>query len=70
MTVNQLMQHYEQMPTNTILSAGSGVLAFIANGIDPVYTAVILPVLFFAAGKAVDVGLRIWLEKRKTNNDQ
>lgn len=54
---------YDMFPTNTLLSAGSGLVAFVTN-IDPVVT-VILPIAFFIIGKGVDVLVRVYLEKKK-----
>lgn len=54
---------YDFVPTNTLLSAFSGLLALVSS-LDPLVT-VGLPVAFFVIGKFIDVGVRIWLEKRK-----
>lgn len=54
---------YEFVPTNTLLSVSSGFLAFVSN-LDVTVTLG-LPIAFFLVGKAIDVGVRIWLEKRK-----
>lgn len=54
---------YDLFPTNTLLSAGSGVLAMISN-LDPVVT-IVLPIAFFVIGKTVDVLVRVYLEKKK-----
>lgn len=54
---------YDVFPTNTVLSAGSGVLAFVMT-LEPMLP-IILPIAFFIVGKAIDVGVRIYLEKRK-----
>jgi hypothetical protein len=54
---------YDLFPTNMLLSATSGVLAFITS-LDLAST-IILPVIFFVIGKGVDVAVRIYLEKRK-----
>lgn len=55
-------QSYEMFPTNTLLSAGSGFLAFVAN-LDPVMS-VTLTVGLFLVGKGIDVALRFYFEKR------
>jgi hypothetical protein len=54
---------YEVFPTNTILSAGSGVLAFFMS-LEPALP-IILPIAFFIVGKAIDVAVKVYLEKRK-----
>ena len=54
---------YDLFPTNMILSATSGVLAFVTN-LD-IASSIILPIFFFVLGKTIDVGVRIYLEKRK-----
>lgn len=54
---------YDFVPTNTLLSAVSGLLAFVSS-LEPLVT-IGLPVAFFLVGKAIDVGVRIWLERRK-----
>ena len=54
---------YEFFPSNTILSAGSGVLAFLMS-LEPALP-IILPIAFFVVGKAIDVAVKVYLEKRK-----
>lgn len=54
---------YDVFPTNTVLSAGSGVLAFFMS-LEPALP-IILPIAFFILGKGIDVAVRIYLEKRK-----
>jgi hypothetical protein len=54
---------YEVFPSNTILSAGSGVLAFFMS-LEPALP-IILPIAFFIFGKTIDVLVRLYLEKRK-----
>lgn len=53
---------YDIFPTNLVLSAGSAALAFISN-IDPAIS-VVLPIAFFIFGKLIDVGVKVYLEKR------
>lgn len=53
---------YEMFPTNALLSAGSGTLAFVAN-LDPALS-VTITVGLFIIGKAVDVALRFHFEKK------
>lgn len=54
---------YEFVPTNILLSAVSGFLAFIAET-DPVLTFG-LPVVLFFVGKGVDVFIQLYLKRRK-----
>lgn len=53
---------YEMFPTNALLSAGSGALAFVAN-LDPALS-VSLTIGLFIVGKGIDVALRFYFEKR------
>lgn len=55
---------YNHIPTNAILSAGSGALGFIMANWEPILT-VGLPILFFTVGKAIDVAVKLYIEKRK-----
>lgn len=54
---------YDVFPTNTVLSAGSGVLAFVMS-LEPALP-ILLPIAFFILGKGIDVAVKIYLEKRK-----
>lgn len=58
-------QTYSFFPSNFLLSVGSGVIAMVTTPIDPVITGIVLPFVFFALGKGVDVVVKIYLEKRK-----
>lgn len=60
-----LMNHYDSLPTNGILSAGSALLAFIVSGVDPVITGILMPILFFAIGKGIDIVVKVYLDKRR-----
>lgn len=62
---HMLMDHYDALPTNGILSACSGFIAFIVSGVDPVITGIIMPIAFFAVGKALDLAVKVWLDKRR-----
>lgn len=56
--------NYEMVPTNFLLSTGSGAVAFVMANWEPMLTFG-LPVAFFVVGKIVDVALRIHLHKKE-----
>lgn len=60
-----LMQHYDSLPTNTILSGISGFFALAMAQIDPLLTGIILPVGLFLTGKLIDVAVRIYIERKR-----
>lgn len=57
-------EDYNVIPTNLILSAGSGAVGFVMANWEPILT-VGLPVAFFVVGKAIDVMLRLHLAKKE-----
>lgn len=61
----RLMQNYDSLPTNGILSGLSSLIAFVVSGIDPVYTGIVLPIALWAVGKGIDVAIRVWFERRR-----
>lgn len=58
-----MSEQYNFFPTNLLLSVFSGGLGFVIS--ENVIPAIVLPVLFFCVGKAIDVFLKIYLENRK-----
>lgn len=63
MNVDSSSHTYEMFPTNALLSAGSGALAFVAN-LDPVLS-VSLTIGLFIVGKGIDVALRFYFEGKE-----
>jgi hypothetical protein len=65
------MNHTEtgQFPMNFFLSITSPVVGFFASFFTteniPVISAIVLPCLFFAIGKTVDVLVRIYFERKQ-----
>lgn len=57
-------EDYNVIPSNLLLSAGSGAVGFVIANWEPILTLG-LPVAFFLVGKTVDVILRLHLEKKK-----
>jgi hypothetical protein len=57
---------YQMMPTNFLLSAGAGGFAFFVANLDPVIT-VALPLVLFILGKGIDVAVKLYLEKKKSD---
>jgi hypothetical protein len=57
-------EDYNVIPTNVLLSAGSGAVGFVMANWEPILT-VGLPLAFFVVGKAVDVLLKLHLEKNR-----
>lgn len=52
--------------TNGVLSLFSTGVAFLFDPQIPVWiTAIVLPICFFCAGKAVDIAFKYWLDHRK-----
>lgn len=60
-----LMNNYDSLPTNGVLAGVSSFFGLVVGGIDPVWTGIVLPIALFAAGKAVDVALRLYMERKK-----
>jgi len=58
-------QEHELFPSNFLLSFGSSAVAFFYTTLDPLVTAVLLPVVFFTVGKAIDVVVKLYLARRK-----
>lgn len=57
-------EDYQVIPTNFLLSAGSGAVGFVMANWEPILTFG-LPVAFFVVGKIVDVAVRIHLAKKQ-----
>lgn len=60
-----LMNYYESLPTNGVLAGVSSFFGIVVGGLDPVWTGIALPVILWAAGKGVDVILKLWIERRR-----
>ncbi len=58
------MQDLKNLAIAWVSSATSVFAAIEAKTVITVISAIVLPVIFFAIGKTVDVGLQIWLRKR------
>lgn len=56
---------YSFFPSNFLLSAGTAVVGVMATAFDPIVTGLVLPIIFFAIGKGVDVAVRIYLHKKE-----
>lgn len=54
---------YDLIPSNAILSALSGAVAFVMQ--SEILIGLVMPIAFFIVGKGVDVAVRVWIEKRK-----
>lgn len=50
------------------VSAGTTLFA-APDGLMPLVSAVVLPILFFAIGKTVDVLLQLYMNRKKTRDD-
>ena len=46
-------------------SAGTALLSTISDGLMPLVSAVVLPIVFFAVGKTVDVLLQLYIARRR-----
>ena len=45
------------------VSAGTTLLTNVSDGLIPLVSAVVLPIIFFAVGKTVDVLLQLYLRR-------
>jgi hypothetical protein len=57
-------EDYQVIPTNLLLSAGSGAVGFVMANWEPILTFG-LPIAFFLVGKAVDVAVKLHLSKKE-----
>ena len=46
-------------------SAGAGLITTLSDGLMPLVSAVVLPIVFFAVGKTVDVLVQLYINRRK-----
>jgi hypothetical protein len=63
------MQHIAINDTKNILlawvSAGTTLLSTIGDGLMPLVSAVVLPIVFFAIGKTVDVLVQLYINRKR-----
>jgi hypothetical protein len=57
-------------PVNLCLSACSTAIAFVTSTIDPVITGIAMPLIFFIAGKGIDVAVRIYLARKEQEAEE
>lgn len=48
------------------VSAGTTLIANLSDGLMPLVSAVVLPIVFFAVGKTVDVLLQIYINRKRS----
>ena len=46
------------------VSAGTTLLSNVSDGLMPLVSAVVLPILFFAVGKSVDVVVQLYINRK------
>jgi|GEM_PF-1049301 len=51
------------------VSAGTTLLSNVSDGLMPLVSAVVLPIIFFAAGKTIDVLVQVYLNQRRKPAD-
>ncbi|HEV7698693.1 MAG TPA: hypothetical protein VGO43_00545 [Pyrinomonadaceae bacterium] len=68
------MQHIAINDTKNILlawvSAGTTLLSTIGDGLMPLVSAVVLPIVFFAIGKTVDVLVQLYINRRRDRDEK
>ncbi|MFL6375530.1 MAG: hypothetical protein ACJ73D_12750 [Pyrinomonadaceae bacterium] len=47
------------------VSAGTTLLTTLGDGLMPLVSAVVLPIVFFAVGKTVDVLVQIYISRKR-----
>ena len=47
------------------VSAGTTLLTNVSDGLIPLVSAVVLPIIFFAVGKTIDVFVQLYINSRK-----
>ena len=52
------------------VSAGTTLLSTLGDGLMPLVSAVVLPIIFFAVGKTVDVLVQVYLHRRRKTGDE
>jgi hypothetical protein len=53
------------------VSAGTTLLTQVSDGLMPLVSAVVLPIVFFAVGKTVDVLVQLYISrKRRVKGDE
>jgi len=48
------------------VSAGTTLLTNVSDGLIPLVSAVVLPIIFFTVGKTVDVLLQLYLRRKES----
>lgn len=65
---HRLMNFYDNLPTNWLLSGGNTAIFAFALTFD-YKTSVVLFLISMIFGKGVDVAIQIWKEKRKNDRN-
>ncbi|MBV9242063.1 MAG: hypothetical protein JO314_08640 [Acidobacteria bacterium] len=52
------------------VSAGTTLLSNVSGGLMPLVSAVVLPIIFFAVGKTVDVLVQLYINRKKAKDDE
>ena len=52
------------------VSAGTTLLTQVSDGLMPLVSAVVLPILFFAVGKTVDVCLQLYINRKRAGREE
>ena len=47
-----------------LASTPAWLMAFITQDDLPLYASIVLPIMFFVVGQGINIGLRIYLERR------
>ena len=63
---HRIMNFYDHLPTNWLLSGGNTAIAFVLT--FDYKTSVALFIVSMVFGKFVDAGVRIYLDNRKKND--
>jgi hypothetical protein len=50
-------------------SAGTTLLSTVSDGLLPIVSAIVLPIVFFAIGKTVDVAVQLYLNRRRRGSN-
>ncbi|HTH52275.1 MAG TPA: hypothetical protein VL501_10095 [Pyrinomonadaceae bacterium] len=51
------------------VSAGTTLLTNLSDGVMPLVSAVVLPIIFFAVGKTVDVLVQLYINRNRRAKD-
>ena len=52
------------------VSAGTTLLTPLGGGLMPLVSAVVLPIIFFAVGKTVDVLVQLYVNRKRTGSEE